>query len=321
MNKPKKLKLFFSLAFFALVVVGLLNFQTLRDFLVSKIFSPSEAMLAVENSLNLTTYGKTLFRASSPELEDNETFNENCKTAAATSTVLGCYTNEKIHIFHVESDEFPGIIESTSAHELLHASWARLSEKEKSNFSGTLEAILESSGDDFKKSLESYADTEKLEEIYVRSATQLKALPESLEKHFATIFSDQDSVVDFYESYSAPFLALEENLSNISSELDDLRTKIDTVSAEYSSNMENFTKEVEEFNSCAETVGCFSNSVFFTRRNELLSKQAAIESLYQTLDDTVTLYNEKVETYNSQVIYGQHLENLINSNKKPKESL
>ena len=317
----KKLKtVFFALLLLALVV-AFLNFQSLKDFFVSFTFAPSPEISAIENNLQLTSHGKTLFRASTPKLEQNDEFNTSCKTSFVESSVLGCYTNGKIHVFHVESAEFPGILESITAHELLHASWARFSESERENLTPLLESVFAAAPAEFQSTLDTYSDSEKLEEIYVRSATQLKSLPAELEAHFATIFLDQDSVVDFYDSYIAPFSALESALSSLSAELDAIEAEIDALSAEYDTRTTQFSAAVAEFNDCASTINCFSSYTFTTRRNELLAEQSALESLYLTLESKVAVYNEKANIYNSKVIYGQQLQNLINPNQKLKESL
>lgn len=304
-----------------LIIFALANFQALKDIYVSKTFQPTTKMLSVEKNLSLTKTGQTIFRASMPSLDSKNEFNKNCNVERSETSVLGCFVSSKIHVFDIESEEFPGILESTSAHELLHAVWARMSDKEKSNWVSTLNSVLESSDDNFKNSLALYDDSAKVEEIYVRSATQIKSLPDNLETHFATIFKDQDKVVDFYDSYSKPFSDLEKAIRLLSSEIDSLKEKIESESTIYTEKAKAFADKVSEFNACANTLDCFTAASFNSRRSQLLTEKADIDALYGVLDADIITYNEKVNSYNEKVLYSQSLETIINSNPKPKENI
>lgn len=303
------------------VALVLLNFQSVRDFAVANSFRPSADVAAVEGKLHLTDYGKMVFRASTPSLDSRDVFNQECSTVSSETSILGCFTGSKIHVFDIRAQEFDGIVESTAAHELLHAVWARMDDHQKSNLSSALSSVLDASNSDFRKSLEPYDQSSQLEEIYVRSATQIKSLPDNLEAHFADIFQDQDSVVDFYDSYSRPFAELEATLAELSEQIDSLKSKISSESASYASRVESFNSAAAEFNSCASTPNCFSDATFNSRRASLLAEKSAIDDLYDTLDSDITTYNRQIDTYNAKVLYGRSLETIINSNPKPQENL
>ncbi|MBR3368282.1 hypothetical protein IKG45_00620 [Candidatus Saccharibacteria bacterium] len=317
MNKRNIIKTIIWLIFLGAVAFAIINFQALKDTYFAMTFSPSNEISEIEKSLELTDKGHRIFFASSPVINTADDFNQNCKSAGEDVSTLGCYNGQRIYIYNIDSEELKGIKESTAAHELLHAVWQRLSTADRENLIPTLESVYEKSSEDFKKTLKTYDESAKTEEIYVRSATQIKSLPENLEKHYAEIFEDQDRIVDFYESYIAPFNAIEQETEALHAELDEIMARIEQGRADYDVRSTNFSTAVTEFNDCASVAGCFaSNYAFSTRRSELLAEQSSLNDLLNSINADIDLYNSKAELYNSKVIHGRELNSIINS-KQP----
>ncbi len=322
MNKRNIIKTIIWVIFLGSVAFAIINFQAIKDFYFSTTFSPSNEISEIDQKLDLTDKGHRIFFASSPTINTAEDFNQNCKSAGEDISTLGCYNGQRIYIYNIESDELDGIKESTAAHELLHAIWQRLSTADKENLMPTLESIYEKSSEEFKKSLKTYEESAKTEEIYVRSATQIKDLPENLEKHYAEYFNNQDKIVEFYDSYIAPFNAIEKETEALQTELNTIMTTIEQKRADYESRSDAFSTAVNEFNNCASNAGCFaSNYAFSTRRSELLTEQASLNELLDSINVDIELYNAKVEEYNVRVIHGNELNRIINSTSKKTEEI
>ena len=316
MNKRKIIRFIIWTIFLIGLAVAILNFQMIKDLYFATIFSPSYEISDINEELDLTDKGHRIFYASSPVLSDAKEFNEKCNTTEGTVSTLGCYNGQKIYIYNIESEELEGVKQSTAAHELLHAVWARLSTAERENLIPTLESVYGKSDDEFKKSLKTYSESAKTEEIYVRAATQIKDLPQSLEDHYAEIFKNQDKIVDFYNSYITPFNSLEAEIDALTEELNQLNSEIEAGRSDYGSRSSALSTAINEFNNCASTAGCFaSNYAFQTRRAELVSEQSALNDLYNDLNAKIDTYNQKVELYNSKVFRGRELNSIINSNQ------
>ncbi len=273
----------------------------------------------IAEDIGLTNYAKFIFGGTKPNVEDRDTFNTNCNSHDVEVSTLGCYHNGEIHIYNVESDELAGIKESTAAHELMHAVWAHLNIFEQQQLEKAILEVYNSEqhNANFKKQLETYSEDELVEELHSRFATEVKDLPEALEKHYAKYFKDQDKLVDFYEHYRLPFEKLDAEFQALSSELKTLQTDLDELQLAYEEKSANLEKEISEFNSCADTVGCFtSDYAFNSRRNELVRFQAALEDLYSELSQKVDEYNTKVDEYNNSILRGEELDSKMNSNSK-----
>lgn len=323
--KPRKKseKIISAISIIIILACGV-NFLLQQDFVKDRLtawsFNPSAEISAITEKLNLTDAGKLIFNASTPALESREDFNKHCDSHEEEVSVLGCYTDRKIYLYDIKTDELSGVVESTAAHELLHAVWERLSSSEQDEIKIKLDQVFADHHDLLAEDLESYDESEWTDELYVRIATQIADLPDELEEHYAKYFNDQDAVVAYYDSYITPFRELEEEMRTLEKELGELGAKIDQQTAEYESRANSLSAAVDEFNNCADTINCFSSIQAFTaRRNELLAEQAALDALYEELNANIETYNQKVEKYNSSLLRTKELENIINSNVDPDE--
>ncbi len=318
MKLTKKL---FSLVFvIILLATGLLvylNYQILKDYFTGLSYAPSAEMTAVKEKLSLTDRADLIFKASFPVLEAKEEFNLDCDSHDSEISVLGCFTNEKIYVYDIKSSELSGIIESTTAHELLHAIWFRLSGAEKAALTPLLESVYDENVESLKDTLENYEAEDRLDELYVRVGTQIPSLPEELEVHYQKYFENRASLVEFYENYIAPFNELKAKIDALEKELESLKTEIDSETAEYESRAEKFNSDVYNFNACANTVNCYTEFAFYARRAELVAEEKNLNLMFENLDLKVSEYNTKVEEYNKNVLKSNNLQKVINSNSVP----
>ncbi len=275
-------------------------------------------MAKIRSDLQLTDRGMFLFNAAQPILNERDDFNVNCRASAVETAVLGCYAAENIFIYNIVDDELQGIRELTTAHELLHVVYAKMSSNERAVFKNDLDEVYSDNRAVLEEDLKIYSETERYEELYVRAGTQVKKLPDSLEEHYAKIFKDQDRIVDFYESYIAVFKRLKTEIEALEKQLDVLDAEIDSKTASYEQRAKDYSARVDEFNDCADRIGCFTTeSEFYSRRNNLENERAAIDALYAELNNLVIKYNELVKKYNGYVLETEQLNNKINSSIKP----
>lgn len=322
-NRSIIVKSLITAAIAALIVaLGLgfyFNRQKIFDFIAANTYTASKEISEVESKINLTGDAKIIFYATHPSLENQEQFNKSCDSHDEEISVLGCYTGGKIYIYNIEYSELNGIIESTAAHELLHAVWERMSPDDKT---AVATALVEVYNDDryhalLAEDLGSYtAQSDLVDELHSRVGTEIADLPEALESHYAKYFKNQDLVVDFYSNYITPFQELSEEIENLAAKLEELNATIDQKTAEYHKFAEDLSAKIDEFNNCLNTAGCFTTeALFYARRNTLLGEQAQLNDLYEAVNQLVNEYNSIVKEYNESVIRGERLEQIINSNK------
>ena len=303
-----------SVILLILFIFTLLNRVAVIDTFKGIGYNPTPDMLTIKTSLALTPDGTRIWNATRPHHASRDHFNDSCESHDGAVSVLGCYTGDRIYVYNVDEPDLAGIRESTSAHELLHAIWSRLSGYEKTQLIPTLESVY-SAHPEPQDTIESYSADEQLDELYVRIGTQIADLPESLEAHYARYFSDQDAIVTFYNAYIKPFNELNAEIESLKQELETAEQEIKTKSAALDTRLEALETQIDEFNHCAETAGCFASTwAFSARRAELVAEQQAINAENDAINHLIDAYNQKVDTYNSHLLRSSELQNLINSN-------
>ena len=297
------------------------NYQTVSDFLRGMFYTPSSEMIQVREDLNLTPKGELIFNASRPEFNNEENFNENCYSFDENEAILGCYRDQRIFVYKITAPELSGILELTTAHELLHAVYERMSIKEKNELRSLLEKVYQENLATLKEEIDIYNIDKQLEEIYVRAGTEIKDLPEELEKHYAEVFNDQDKITTFYESYIKVFREIEAEIKALEAEMATLNAQIDAKSAEYENGVIDLNREIDGFNNCANTAGCFNSDYeFYVRRSELVGRQNWLQALYDEIEILINQYNFNVAKYNNNVIRNNNLQNIINSHVRVDDS-
>ena len=304
-----------------------LNRQTCEDYLRGLAYSPSTELSELEASLQLTSVGTRIFRASDPQLMGATSFNSACPTVSLDTATLGCYDGTSLHVYNVDSAELAGIRESTFAHELLHAVWARLSESEQSTLAAEITTVAAAHTDQFALVTSDYAEADQNDEYFARIGTQIS--PDELDElgadhllsAYARIFTDPAAIVAYYVAYRAPFEAYTSELAAIQDELDALELTIYDENTAYAADGAALTSDISAFNTCSTTPGCFtSNSEFYAQRSALVSRQAALSELYSSLSSHIETYNSLIAEYNEVAAANNALNQLINS-RQAKEAV
>ncbi len=280
-------------------------------------YAPSTEMTEIAESLELTGKGKRIFAATRPALEGKEAFNEHCDSHDAEVALLGCYAGGQIFVYEIEDEDLRLANNVTMAHELLHAVWERTDEKEKAQLEEDLKNLMAEKQEWFDEELEAYTEAEKLEEVYTRAGTKLAELPEELEKNYGEIFQNRAKIVEYYETYSAPFEELQEKLEDLEQKITAENTEIETARADYEQRATTWEAKVAQFNSCARSMGCFkSDAEFQSKRQTMTNEQAELENLRQEINRRIDENNARVDEYNELRGDLGELNDAINSNTK-----
>lgn len=303
------------------LVWAMLNLQWLEDWWRGKDYQPVGEMLQIRNSLGLTERGEFLFQASTPKLAESDEFNSICRTAEDEEiAVLGCYTDKNIYVYNITSAELDGIKELTTAHELLHAVWDRMSEEERDELATALRRVSDGADEHFQEELMTYDEAQRQEELFVRAGTEIMNVPTELEKIYAEVFKDQDAIVAFYNKYIAVFRAMEAEMEALEGEMKSVGAEIEGTSNDYERRMGQLNADIASFNACADVAGCFkTNEEFYARRGELLAQQGELNAMYDRINQLIDKYNELVLKYNADVTKTNKLNQIMNSNSKPED--
>lgn len=299
------------------------------DYIKAANFIPSAEVSSVIGELPLTGKGERILRAVAPELDGRDKFNENCESHNADIYVLGCFdsVSDRLYLYSVETKDLPGIVESTTAHELLHAVWKRTPIIEKFSLESAMQEVYDSldENSDLKTSMNLYNKDEFYNELHSRLGTEIKDLPDVLEKHYAEYFN-QDEVVAFYDSYSGAYKTLESELKSLDEKISNLKTEIEseinvlkTENDNLNTEIDEHNKKVQEYNSGTD-VGMTATELN-NEKNKLDQSSSSLQAKYDALNQKIVEHNNLVAEYNSKVVKSNDILDSINSNSEKVENL
>lgn len=296
-------------------IYALLQSNFVQDWWRGLNYDESTNISAIRSELELTDTAKRIFLATQPALEEAEDFNEHCDSHRTDISLLGCYNGDKMYIYAVDLPELKDSNKVTAAHELLHAAWARMSKAERAEVEKLLREFMTENSDWVTEELKLYKENQKLEELYTRIGTKLRDIPEALEQHYQKYFTNRRKIVEFYESYQAPFNELLAENKLLQEKVEKLSNELETERTEYFARLEKLEAEIEKFNQCADAEGCFrSMTEFMQRRNNLESERIALNNLRTNLNQKIDENNAAVAKYQENLKKLGKLNNALNSN-------
>lgn len=298
---------------------------TNRTYVVDQLsvwqYKPTPEISQMSAKASFNDHGTFLFYASHPLVEERNEFNKHCRAHAEKTAILGCYTGRKIYLYNITDPRLEGIKEVTAAHEMLHAAYERLSDKERRRIDALVneaEKTLQNPGIDRKLKLYDTSEPgERLNELHSMLGSEVKDLPDELEVYYGQYFTNRLSLVSLAERYETVFNELEQQQKTLVNELNALADSINTESATYTTQFEALQVAIETFNRRAENGGFSSQTQFNAERNKLITQQRSLTSSRQNIEAKVADYETKKAQLEALNVTALGLQNSIDSTALP----
>ncbi len=283
------------------LVVGVLNFQALSDWVRLKNYNPPKRIVQIADETTMNSSTRRVFYVNHPELNDKQSFNGHCRTTEQ-SIVLGCYIEGKgIFLLDVTDKRLNGVIEVTAAHETLHAEYDRLSSSERKIVDKMTADFFDGLKDKrIRDTIESYRTKDPgvvPNELHSILGTEVRDLSPELEQYYKKYFNDRKKVVSFSENYEQTFVSLRGQIDNFDDQLTSLKQQID----ENRGNLESLNAELD------------------AQRVVLDNLLASGEN--EQYNQSIPSYNQKVGDYNAMVNDTKQLIDRYNSVVDKRNSL
>ena len=254
----------------------------------------SDDIQAIADATGMSDEGRLIFLASTPEVEDADTFNDDC--AVESEGTLGCFDGRDIYIYAVTDPRLQGTIEVTAAHEMLHAAYRRLTPEDREKVDALVAQAVEAlpADDPVFLDMAGYPKDQWPDEWHSRLGSEFGDLAPALEAHYARYFDDRSKVLDLAEKSTALLRELEAQLKDLKAKVDALSADIDTRTKAYDTALAAYTSDVSAFNEKADSGG-------FTSQDQFDRERAALVQRQQQLDADRKALNAKVDEYNGLV--------------------
>jgi hypothetical protein len=255
--------------------------------------SPDE-IIAIADATGMSEAGRLIFLASTPEVEQADSFNEDC--SVESEGTLGCFDGTDIYIYAVTDPRLQGTVEVTAAHEMLHAAYQRLSREDRAEVDDLVAQAVEDLPEDDPvfMDMQSYSDEQWPDEWHSRLGTEFGDLPAALEAHYDRYFDDRSLVLALDEKSTALLDELEAQLDALTTEVDALDAEITKRSEAYDAALAAYTDDVAEFNASADAGDFDSQAEFDAARAALVARQKKLETERTELNAQVDHYNDLV---------------------------
>jgi hypothetical protein len=238
MRTRRVVSLSVSVLVLLLAIFAIVFRQDISDYLRLRSYTPSPEIAALADNTTMLPGARRVFYVNHPEVTDKSSFNHHCRGQDSEHTiVLGCYVQTQgIYLLDVDDERLSGIKEVTAAHELLHAAYDRLSNKERTEINSLLELYYSTLQDErIKQTIEVYRQQDQsivTNELHSIIGTEVRNLTPELEEYYGKYFSDRSKIVSYSEQYEQAFIERRNQIREYDQQLTDLKTQIDNLEAQ-----------------------------------------------------------------------------------------
>lgn len=267
-----------NLGLLGLVLGAILNYQYLADQWASARYTPSTEISAFMSRVQLSNAGKASLYRTNPTLDDKAAFNRDCQTHIG-ELELGCYFRNRVYILRISNPDLSPEMDAVTSHELLHATWDRMSASERQTISRELKAAYARIRDaELVGRMASYAKTEPGQqdnELHSILGTEYAVLSPALEAHYAKYFINRAQVVAQHAAYKDVFARRKVQLEAELAAIRGLKAQLASINA---------------------TMDSYRASGNTAAYNALVSRQNA---LVRDVNSRIEVYRSAVDEYNA----------------------
>lgn len=272
------------------------------------------AQLATDDSM--TDFARHIFYVNEPHLETKASFTQ-CNTHSEQTIVLGCYHGGQngIYVLTVSDPRLNGVQQVTSAHEMLHAAYDRLSARDKLSVNTMLQNYYDNDLHDPRilDTIAAYKVSEPndvVNEMHSIFGTEVANLPPNLEQYYARYFNNRSKVTSYAEQYQGEFTTRQNAIKDDDAKLATLKAQINEHEASLKNRQTQLTAQSAQLQSLRSSgdIAAYNAGVpaYNARVDAFNAEVATIKSL-------VTQYNDLVGTRNAIATETQQLTNEITS--------
>lgn len=303
----------------AVVGVGVLaaaRHQDIYDWARLRNYAAPAAVAQIATDDTMTAKARRIFYVNQPALTaDKSYFNQQCGDKEQT-IILGCYHSDQrgIYVYAISDPRLAGVEQVTSAHEMLHAAYDRLSADERKHVNGLLEAFYQNNLQDkrIKDTIDLYKKIEPndvVNEMHSVFGTEVANLTPELEAYYQQYFSSRSKVAQYAATYQNEFTSREAQIAAYDARLAEMKKQIDSDQAELDQKYQALIAQKAELDALRNRNVAAYNAGVEPYNNAVGSYNAAVVAL----KNLIAQYNALVDERNAIAVQESQLSQALNS--------
>jgi len=302
------------LVWFGLLGLAAYNRQNLLDWWRLRGYQAPIPVASIASEDALTPYARKVLYVNRPLLEDKTSFTQ-CANQDEKTIVLGCYHGNQagIYVLTVSDARLDGVEQVTTAHEMLHAAYDRLSTRDKQHVNAMLQDYYEHDLHDQRilDTINAYKQSEPddlVNEMHSIFGTEVVNLPSPLEQYYQRYFTDRSKVTAYAAQYEGEFTSRQAAIKTDDAKLASLKAQIESQEAD-------LTSKGNQLQSQQAQMKAYRSSGDIARYNALVPGYNQLVGEYNdqvaSVKALITQYNQLVDERNAIALEAQTLQNEI----------
>ncbi|HXY91747.1 MAG TPA: hypothetical protein VEP49_04670 [Acidimicrobiia bacterium] len=285
---------------------------TARELATRIVESRLERLVGFARDATMTLRAREILGASHPRLDDKTEFRADCSVPESTDELLlGCYSNLGLYVLRVDRPDFSSVMMVTTAHEMLHAAYRGLTDRERERVNARVDSFYSTLDDAaVRETIDSYPAAERHSELHSVLATQIRVLSPQLEKYYRKYFINRLAIVDAYDNFNRQFVDLRGRLTAFANDLDSTKTQLTDLRP-------NLDAAGARADSLSDQITSLRNQGRIGESNDLVPAQnAAVDEangLLAQYNALVDHFNTTLDDYNALAEQGLGLVNAISA--------
>jgi len=297
-------------------VLAVSNHQNIYDWARLRSYSAPAAVSQIATDDTMTAKARRIFYVNRPALTADKTyFNQQCGNKEQT-IILGCYHGNQrgIYVYAVSDARLAGVEQVTSAHEMLHAAYDRLSREERTRINGLLEDFYQNDLQDkrIKDTIDLYKKIEPndvVNEMHSVFGTEVANLSPALETYYQQYFTTRSKVAQYAATYQNEFTSREAQIAADDAKLAEMKKQIDSSQTTLDQKYQALVAQKTELDAQRNHNIAAYNAGVEPYNNAVASYNAAVVAL----KNLIAQYNALVDERNAIAVQETQLGQALNS--------
>jgi hypothetical protein len=280
---------------------------------------PVVSDLATDDTM--TAKARHLLYVNHPAVTSGSDFTGHCPAGDEKTVVLGCYTGNDngIYVYQVSDARLNGVEQVTTAHEMLHAAYRRLSSAQRKQVNAWLMDYYQHDLTDqrIKNTIAAYQKSEPndvVNEMHSVFGTEVADLPAPLENYYKQYFQDRAKVTAYTASYQAEFTGRQQQVADFDAQLKALKPQIESGETSLNQQQASLSAQNQQLQAqrAAGQVAAYNTGV--AGYNQAVQRY---NSLLGSTKSLISQYNDIVAKRNSLALEEQQLAQELSASSLP----